>query len=158
MFNLDPEKLLILAVVAVLVLGPDKLPQAARQAGAAWRTFTQFRHRMEAEVRGQLPDLPSSTEIARLARSPSALLNRLSTMDGDGATATAAVGGVEVGDLGADGVTEGVVANGTLHGNGTGNGSVPPDTSSAAPVAPTPTPVPAPLPEEVATFGDPSLN
>jgi Sec-independent protein translocase protein TatA len=154
MFNLDPEKLLILAVVAVLVLGPDKLPQAARQAGAAWRTFTQFRHRMEAEVRGQLPDLPSSTEIARLARSPSALLNRLSTMDGDGATA--AVGGVEVGDLGAGGVTEGVVANGTLHGNGAGNGSVPPDTSSAAPVAPTPTPTA--LPEEVASFGDPSLN
>jgi Sec-independent protein translocase protein TatA len=80
MFNLDPGKLLIIAVVAVILLGPDKLPQVARQAGAMWRTFTEFRRRMESEVRGTLPDLPSSAEIARMTRSPTALLNRLSTM------------------------------------------------------------------------------
>ena len=39
MLNLDPAKLLIIAVVAVILLGPDKLPQVARQAGAAWRTL-----------------------------------------------------------------------------------------------------------------------
>jgi mttA/Hcf106 family protein len=33
-FNLDLSKLLIIGVVAVMVLGPDKLPQAARKAGA----------------------------------------------------------------------------------------------------------------------------
>ena len=33
MLNLDPAKLLIIAVVAVILLGPDKLPQVARQAG-----------------------------------------------------------------------------------------------------------------------------
>jgi TatA/E family protein of Tat protein translocase len=80
MFNLDPGKLLIIAVVAVVLLGPDKLPQVARQVGAAWRTFLDFRRRMETEVRGTLPDLPSSAEIARLSRSPTALLNRLSSM------------------------------------------------------------------------------
>ncbi|HUC04695.1 MAG TPA: twin-arginine translocase TatA/TatE family subunit [Acidimicrobiales bacterium] len=85
MFNLDPAKLLIIAVVAVILLGPDKLPQVARQAGAAWRTFNDFRHRMETEVRSTLPDLPSSHEIARLARSPTALLDRLSSMDTQGA-------------------------------------------------------------------------
>ena len=31
MLNLDPAKLLIIAVVAVILLGPDKLPQVARQ-------------------------------------------------------------------------------------------------------------------------------
>ena len=84
MFNLDPAKLLIIAVVAVILLGPDKLPQVARQVGGAWRSFNEFRHRMETEVRGSIPDLPSTNEIARLARSPSALLNHLSTMDGKG--------------------------------------------------------------------------
>ena len=84
MFNLDPAKLLIIAVVAVILLGPDKLPQVARQVGGAWRSFNEFRHRMETEVRGSIPDLPSTTDIARLARSPSALLNHLSTMDGKG--------------------------------------------------------------------------
>jgi sec-independent protein translocase protein TatB len=83
--NLDPTKLLIIAVVAVILLGPDKLPQVARQAGAAWRSFNDFRHRMEAEVRTTMPDLPSTSDIARLARSPTALLDHLSTMNGTSA-------------------------------------------------------------------------
>jgi Sec-independent protein translocase protein TatA len=82
--NLDPAKLLVIAVVAVILLGPDKLPQVARQVGAAWRTLNDFRHKMESEVRSSIPDLPSSAEIARLARSPSALLNHLSNMDSNG--------------------------------------------------------------------------
>jgi sec-independent protein translocase protein TatB len=85
MFNLDPGKLLVIAVVAIILLGPDRLPKVARQAGAAWRSFTEFRHRMESEVRSSLPDLPSSSEIARLARSPSALLDHLSSMSGEDA-------------------------------------------------------------------------
>lgn len=83
MLNLDPGKLLIIGVVAVLLLGPDRLPQVARQVGGAWRTFNEFRHRMESEVRSSIPDLPSTTDIARLARSPSALLDHLSTMGND---------------------------------------------------------------------------
>lgn len=88
MLNLDPAKLLVIAVVAVILLGPDRLPQVARQIGGAWRTLNEFRHRMESEVRSSIPDLPSSGEIARLARSPSALLNHLSNMssDADGTT------------------------------------------------------------------------
>lgn len=89
MLNLDPSKLLIIAVVAVILLGPDKLPQVARQVGAAWRTLNDFRHRMENEVRSSIPDLPSSTDIARLARSPTALLNHLSNMAPDGAEGAA---------------------------------------------------------------------
>ncbi len=80
MLNLDPAKLLVIAVVAIILLGPDRLPQVARQVGAAWRSFNEFRHRMETEVRNTMPDLPSTSEIARLARSPSALLNHLSSM------------------------------------------------------------------------------
>ncbi|HEY6473381.1 MAG TPA: twin-arginine translocase TatA/TatE family subunit [Acidimicrobiales bacterium] len=83
MFNLDPGKLIVIAVVAIILLGPDKLPQFARQVGGAWRAFNEFRHRMESEVRSTMPDLPPTSEIARLARSPSALLNHLSTMSSD---------------------------------------------------------------------------
>src|SRR5580692_10585796 len=82
MFNLDPGKLLVIAVVAIILLGPDRLPQVARQIGGAWRSFNEYRHRMESQVRSSMPDLPSTSEIARLARSPSALLNHLSTLDG----------------------------------------------------------------------------
>ena len=83
MLNLDPGKLLVIGVVAIILLGPDRLPQVARQIGGAWRTFNEFRHRMESEVRDTMPDLPSTSEIARLARSPSALLNHLSNMASD---------------------------------------------------------------------------
>jgi sec-independent protein translocase protein TatB len=83
MLNLDPGKLLVIAVVAIILLGPDRLPQVARQVGGAWRSFNEFRHRMESEVRNTMPDLPPTSEIARLARSPSALLNHLSNMSDD---------------------------------------------------------------------------
>jgi sec-independent protein translocase protein TatB len=83
MLNLDPGKLLVIGVVAIILLGPDRLPQVARQIGGAWRTFNEFRHRMESEVRNTMPDLPPTSEIARLARSPSALLNHLSNMASD---------------------------------------------------------------------------
>src|SRR5271154_5323940 len=80
MFNLDPGKLLVIAVVAIILLGPDRLPQVARQLGGAWRPFNEFRNPMEPEVRNTMPDLPPTSEIARLARAPSALLNHLSNM------------------------------------------------------------------------------
>jgi sec-independent protein translocase protein TatB len=78
MFNLDPGKLLVIGVVAILVLGPDKLPVAARRVGATWTSFNEFRQRMESEVRQSIPDLPSTDELVRLARSPAALLSHLS--------------------------------------------------------------------------------
>ncbi len=82
-FNLDPGKLLLVAVVAIMVLGPDKLPDVARRVGATWRSFNEFRHRMESEVRQTIPDLPSSSEFARLARSPAALLHHLGDIGTD---------------------------------------------------------------------------
>jgi sec-independent protein translocase protein TatB len=92
MLNLDPSKLLVIAVVAIILLGPDRLPTFARQVGAVWRSFTEYRHRLEAQVRNSMPDLPTSAEIARLARSPGALLDHLSSMspeaEGAGAPAT----------------------------------------------------------------------
>jgi Sec-independent protein translocase protein TatA len=104
MFNLDPGKLLVIAVVAIILLGPDRLPQVARQIGAAWRSFNEFRHRMESEVRSSMPDLPPTSEIARLARSPSALLNHLSNMsEDDTQEPSAADAGGEVGAVTGDG-------------------------------------------------------
>ena len=85
MFNLDPSKLLVIAVVAIIVLGPNRLPHFARQIGNAWRSVSEFRERMESEVRGSIPELPSTSDLANYARSPSALLDRLaSTTPADG--------------------------------------------------------------------------
>jgi TatA/E family protein of Tat protein translocase len=81
MLDLSPVKILIVLIVAMVLLGPDKLPQVARQLGAGWRRFQNFREQLDRDIREQVPDLPSSQEIARYARSPAALLERLSRVD-----------------------------------------------------------------------------
>jgi sec-independent protein translocase protein TatB len=152
MLNLDPAKLLVIAVVAIILLGPDRLPQVARQIGAAWRSFNEFRHRMESEVRSSMPDLPPTSEIARLARSPSALLNHLSTMsedeaDGkDGAPADGApsdgttVDGTTAGGATAGGATGEAVTSNGAHSPAGENGS---SSEGPAPLEPAPPIAPA---------------
>jgi len=162
--NLDPTKLLVIAVVAVILLGPDKLPQVARQAGAAWRSFNEFRHRMEAEVRSSIPDLPSSADIARMARSPSALLNHLSTMSPDeagpdgAAENGAASGGAASGGAASDGAASGDPSGAEP----IGEQPVPPTTTMPTPpTPPSVTPTAPGAPGVVAppgVVGDPSLN
>jgi sec-independent protein translocase protein TatB len=172
MLNLDPAKLLVIAVVAIILLGPDKLPQVARQVGGAWRSFNEFRHRMETEVRSSMPDLPSTTEIARLARSPSALLDHLSNMGTDDETtepeSESDVAGDEIGAASDQATEPAVDSPPSLNGNGNGpvaltNGSDHRDATPVAetsPTVPAPPPVPAPNPRssDVVVPGDPSLN
>jgi TatA/E family protein of Tat protein translocase len=149
--NLDPAKLLVIAVVAVILLGPDKLPQVARQVGAAWHAFGEFRHKMESEVRSSIPDLPSSADIARLARSPSALLDHLSKMDGDKDSTVPTVPTAPTAPPAGNGATS-VTSADTVRDESplTGVPITAPDT-----VPPVTRPVPAPLPPHPP---DPSLN
>lgn len=58
MGGLDPAKLLVILVLALVLLGPERLPRAARQIGSLWRDVTAFRDRMAAEVREAIPELP----------------------------------------------------------------------------------------------------
>jgi len=77
MLSLSPAKLLVILVIALIVLGPEKLPQVARQIGAAWHDLRQWRTRLESEVRGTFPNLPPTHEVAQAVRSPLAFLDRL---------------------------------------------------------------------------------
>ena len=170
MLNLDPAKLLVIGVVAIILLGPDRLPQVARQLGGAWRSFNEFRHRMESEVRNTMPDLPPTSEIARLARSPSALLNHLSNMSTDEApdgsfqppSPPSENGIAAAAEAGAD--QAGAAASGAA-----GAGAAPPPAPGAdVQAAPAPAPRPeqshaerpprAPKPSGVVVPGDPTLN
>jgi Sec-independent protein translocase protein TatA len=77
MLSLSPVKILIIVAVVVILLGPDKLPEVAHKLGTYWQTLRRFQQRVESEVRGALPDLPSTGDIARMARSPLSALNEL---------------------------------------------------------------------------------
>jgi Sec-independent protein translocase protein TatA len=80
---LSPEKLLVVLVVAVIVLGPDKLPRAARHVSSTWRMLRSLRARLEAEARSAFPDLPAFDSVAEAVRSPLAYLDRLAGEAGE---------------------------------------------------------------------------
>ena len=77
MLSLSPAKIMVVLVVALIVLGPEKLPGLARQLGALWGDLRRWRSRLEHEVRGVFPDLPPTHEVAQVVRSPLTFLNRL---------------------------------------------------------------------------------
>ena len=74
---MSPLKILVIVVVILLLLGPDKLPETAHRLGLAWRSIKKLQEKVETEVRDAIPDLPSTSDIARMARSPVTLLNQL---------------------------------------------------------------------------------
>jgi sec-independent protein translocase protein TatB len=164
MLNLDPAKLLVIGVVAIILLGPDRLPQVARQLGGAWRSFNEFRHRMESEVRNTMPDLPPTSEIARLARSPSALLNHLSNMSAD----EAPDGSFQPPTPPSENGTAAAGADGAAADASRAAAQPEPRAESQATPAPAPAPRPeqnhaepplrAPQPSGVVVPGDPTLN
>ena len=54
MFDIGSMELMLVAIVALLVLGPERLPEALRNAGLWWgrmrRTFNSVRAEIEREV------------------------------------------------------------------------------------------------------------
>jgi TatA/E family protein of Tat protein translocase len=109
---LSPAKILVILVVAVVVLGPDKLPKVAKQLGSLWGDFRKFRERLETDVRGSFPDLPSSATISHAVRSPLSFLDNLAdTHSTENGTTSARVNGVEQPDVHGDEVQPSAEAN-----------------------------------------------
>ena len=93
---LSPAKLLVILVVALIVLGPDKLPKMAKQIGSLWGDFRKFRERLESDVRGSFPDLPSTETITQAVRSPLTFLDSLAdTHSPENGTTSGTVNGSE---------------------------------------------------------------
>ena len=47
----SPVHIVIVALVALLVLGPEQLPKVARQAGQGYREFMRVKQHLSAELR-----------------------------------------------------------------------------------------------------------
>lgn len=58
--NLGPAEILVILIVALLVFGPDKLPDIGRQVGRAAKEFRKFQVSLRDEVRDVLEPKPES--------------------------------------------------------------------------------------------------
>jgi Sec-independent protein translocase protein TatA len=76
-FDITPLKILIILVVALVVLGPERLPSLAHQVARGWSDFRRFRDRFESEVRDTVAAKPATKPAATNASAPSP------TADGD---------------------------------------------------------------------------
>jgi len=77
MFNIGGGEVLVILLIALIVLGPDKLPNAARQAGKYLGDFRRMSSGFQRELRdamdlGDLGDLMSGTSKPQSAGGPTA--------------------------------------------------------------------------------------
>jgi sec-independent protein translocase protein TatB len=79
MIDLSYSKLLLLAVIALIVLGPEKLPKAARMAGAMVRRVRLGWDSVRAEVEREI----QMEEIKRTAREAAAQVESVRTAASD---------------------------------------------------------------------------
>ena len=54
--SLGPMEVMAILVVALLVLGPKKLPEAGRQVGKALAEFRRWSHEVQGDVRSAMSD------------------------------------------------------------------------------------------------------
>jgi len=67
MFNVGPGELLVIMLVALVVLGPDKLPDAARKMGNVLGELRRMSSGFQDEMRGAFEDVtrpPAPSEAA----------------------------------------------------------------------------------------------
>ncbi|MGD1012420.1 MAG: twin-arginine translocase TatA/TatE family subunit [Acidimicrobiales bacterium] len=88
MGGLDPAKIFLILVIALIVVGPERLPGAARQLGGAWRELNRLRLKFEQEVRSAVPNLDLPKIPTNPSRAVTGYLTNLVTGQGDGKAAT----------------------------------------------------------------------
>jgi sec-independent protein translocase protein TatA len=59
--SLGPAEILVILVIALLVFGPNKLPDVAKQAGKAFQEFRRVQQHLRSEISGAMSDLNGSS-------------------------------------------------------------------------------------------------
>ena len=70
MGNIGGPELLVILIVALLVLGPNRLPQAARSMGKAMAEFRRVTGGLQNEVRDAMSQLENELSVAPLDGPP----------------------------------------------------------------------------------------
>ena len=67
--SLGPAEILVILVVALLVFGPNKMPEIAKQVGKGFREFRRVQQHLKSELRDVVSefDSPSSATVEQQA-------------------------------------------------------------------------------------------
>jgi sec-independent protein translocase protein TatA len=60
--SLGPAEILVILVIALLVFGPNKLPDVAKQAGKAFQELRRVQQHLRSEISGAMSDLDGSSQ------------------------------------------------------------------------------------------------
>jgi Tat protein translocase TatB subunit len=102
-FNLSGSELIFLVLIALVVLGPDKLPEAMRKAGKAYADFKKMTNGFQSEMKSVLE------EPMRELRETAELAKKSAMWDANDTSSSSNPGGVAAGS----GPSTGTTANGT---------------------------------------------
>ncbi len=91
MFNIGGGELLVIMVIALLVLGPDKLPEAARKFGNVLTELRRMSSGFRQELEGAL-DVKTEAEARNRGRSVSRPPEGASTLPQEPSAATGETG------------------------------------------------------------------
>ena len=90
MFDLSPAKLFILAVIALIIFGPNELPKMASQAGRALRDLRRIAEGAKNDMREGLGPEFSDFELEDLNPKRFVAKHLFDDLNGDSAAARAA--------------------------------------------------------------------
>jgi sec-independent protein translocase protein TatA len=69
--SLGPAEILVILVVALLVFGPNKMPEIARQVGKGFREFRRVQQHLKSELRDVVSEFDApSTSSATVEQQP----------------------------------------------------------------------------------------
>ena len=71
MFNIGPLELIVILLVALIVVGPNKLPELGRQIGKGLREFRKAQDEIRDTLRFDLDDPEPTSHTSRRAEEPS---------------------------------------------------------------------------------------
>jgi sec-independent protein translocase protein TatB len=68
--NIGGPEIVVVLIIALLVLGPNRLPQAARSMGKAMAEFRKVTGGLQAEVRDAMSQLENEVNLTDAPRPP----------------------------------------------------------------------------------------
>jgi sec-independent protein translocase protein TatA len=71
--SLGPAEILVVLVIALLVFGPNKMPDIARQVGKGFREFRRVQQHLKSELRDVVSEFDSPTD-ASVQQQPAPML------------------------------------------------------------------------------------